>query len=81
MGCVHTHQGIRTIKRWGSPSHVQNAMEKIGENNWKAKKTNRVVNETLALGPEHDKIRTQCASDILSKNMLKKMYDGVDAPR
>jgi hypothetical protein len=59
MGCVHTHQGIRTIERWGSPSHVQNAMEKIGENNRKARKTNRVVNKTSVLGPKHDKIQTQ----------------------
>jgi hypothetical protein len=31
MGCVHMHQGILAIEGWGSPSCVQNVMEKIGK--------------------------------------------------
>jgi len=34
-------------------------MEKIGENNQKARKTNQIVNETFALESKHDKIQTQ----------------------
>jgi hypothetical protein len=33
MGSVHMHQGIIAIEGWGNPSHVQNVIEKIGENN------------------------------------------------
>jgi hypothetical protein len=33
MGCVHTHQRILAIEEWGSSSHIQNVMEKIGEDN------------------------------------------------
>jgi hypothetical protein len=32
-------------------------VKKIGENNQKAKKTNQVVNQAPAPGPEHDKIQ------------------------
>jgi hypothetical protein len=35
MGCVHTHQGMLAIERWGNQSCVQNVMQKIGEDNWK----------------------------------------------
>jgi hypothetical protein len=59
MGCVHTHQRILTIEGWGSLSHIQKVVEKIGEDNWKARKTSRVVSLTLALGPKHDKIWTR----------------------
>jgi len=38
MGCVHTHKGIFVIKGWGSPSHIQNVVEKNGEKNWKTRK-------------------------------------------
>jgi hypothetical protein len=42
MGCVHTHQGMPTIERWGSPSLVWNVMQKIGEDNWKVGKTSQM---------------------------------------
>jgi hypothetical protein len=31
---------MHAIEGWGNPSHVQSVVEKIGENNQKAKKTN-----------------------------------------
>jgi hypothetical protein len=44
MGCVHTHQRRPKIEGWGSPSHVQSAMEKTMENNQKAGKISRTIN-------------------------------------
>jgi hypothetical protein len=48
-------------------------MEKIEENNQKARKISRVINQTPTPGLEHDKIQAQWASDIPSKSMLKKV--------
>jgi hypothetical protein len=56
MGCVHTHQGIPTIEGWGNPNHVLNVVNKIGENNQKARKINQTLSQTSTLGPKHDKI-------------------------
>jgi hypothetical protein len=61
MGCVHTHQRILAIKGWGSPSHIQNIVKKIGEVSRKLEKINQTVNQALALRPKHDKIRAQWA--------------------
>ncbi len=38
MGCVYTHRGKFTIEGCGNPSYVQNAMQKIGEDNQKVGK-------------------------------------------
>jgi hypothetical protein len=48
-------------------------MEKTREDNQKARKIGRIVNQMSAFGPEHYKIRTQWASNILSKNMLERV--------
>ncbi len=50
------HQGILTIEGWGNPSYVQNIVEKIRENNQKARKIGRVINQTLAPRAKYDKI-------------------------
>jgi hypothetical protein len=34
----------------GSPSHVQNVMQKIGEDNWKVGKTRQVISQAFAIG-------------------------------
>jgi len=39
MGCVQTHQGMPTIKRWGNPSCVRSVVEKTKEDNQKVGKT------------------------------------------
>ncbi len=44
MGCVHTHWGMPIIEGWGSPSHIQNVVQKIGEDNRKARKIGPNVN-------------------------------------
>jgi hypothetical protein len=33
MGCVHMHQRILAIEKWGNPNYIQNVVEKIGKNN------------------------------------------------
>ncbi len=73
MGCVHTHQGMLTIEWWGSPSHIQSVVEKIGEDNWKAENINQIISQMFAPGTKHDKIQAWWASDILSKNMLERV--------
>jgi hypothetical protein len=49
------HQGIPTIERCDSPSHGRNVVKKTRKNNQNVKKTSRVVNQTPAPMPEHDK--------------------------
>jgi hypothetical protein len=46
-----------TIEGWGNPSHVQNVVEKTREDNQKVGKTNRIISQTFAPMPKHDKIR------------------------
>jgi hypothetical protein len=58
MGCMHTHQRIPTIEECGSPSCIQSVVEKFGEDNLKAKKTNQVVSQMPTLGLKCDKIQT-----------------------
>jgi hypothetical protein len=77
MGCVHTHQGMLTIEVWGNLSCVWSDVEKIKENNRKARKIGWVVSQAPALKLEYDKMWTRWALDISLENMLKK-YDGVD---
>jgi hypothetical protein len=55
-GCVHTHQGMFIIEGWGSPSCVWNVLQKIWEDNWKARKISWIVSQMLTPGPEQDKI-------------------------
>jgi hypothetical protein len=47
---------MTAIEGWGNPSHVQNVVRKIGENNQKARKIGRDVNQALTPRPKHDKI-------------------------
>jgi hypothetical protein len=61
------------IEKWGSPSCIQNAMQKIGKDNQKVGKIGRVISQAITIGPEHDKIRAQWALDVLSKNMLENL--------
>ncbi len=81
MGCVQMHQKIPRIEGWGNPSRVWCAMEKIGKNNWKARKTSRTINQVPTLGLKHDKIWAWWALNISLENMLFKGYDGVDTFR
>jgi hypothetical protein len=74
MGCVSTQQRMLAIKRWGSPSHVQSVVQKIGEDNRKVGKISWIVNQAPTLGPKHDKIWAWWASDVSSKNMLKMAW-------
>jgi hypothetical protein len=74
MGCVHMHRGIFTIEGWGSLSGIWNVVEKTREDNQKVKKTNWTISQTFTLKPKNDKIQAQLVSNILSKNMLKKVW-------
>ncbi len=74
MGCVHTHRGMPTIEGWGSPSCVQSVVQKTRENNQKAKKIGRIINQAPTLGLEHDKIQARWALDVPSNNMLEKVW-------
>ncbi len=56
MGCVHTHQNMQAIEGWGSPSHIRNVVQKIGEDNQKVGKISQITSQTPTLGLEHDKI-------------------------
>jgi hypothetical protein len=47
------------IERCGSPSFVQNAIEKIAKNNLKFKRISQVISWVLDLGLKHDNIRLQ----------------------
>jgi hypothetical protein len=73
MGSVHMHQRIPTIKRCGSPSHVQSIVEKNGEDNQKARKISQIVSQVPTLRLKYDKIRAQWALCILSKSMLERV--------
>jgi hypothetical protein len=53
------------IEKWGSPSHVQSVMQKIGEDNRKVEKTRQVVSQALAIGLDmikfkHNKLQMSC---------------------
>ncbi len=74
MGCAHTHWRIPTIEGWGNPSSLWNVVEKTKENNRKARKTSRAVSQTPIVGPEHDNIQAQWASNILLENMFQKVW-------
>jgi hypothetical protein len=43
MGCVHTHQGMHAIERWGSPSRIRSVVQKTREDNRKARKTSQAI--------------------------------------
>jgi hypothetical protein len=47
------------IQHFGSPSFVQNAIEKIAKNSLKFKRISQVISWVLDLGPKHDNIRVQ----------------------
>jgi hypothetical protein len=82
-GSVHTHiEGILPIEGWGSPNCVWSNVKKIGEDNWKVRKTGWVVSQALAPRPKHDKIRTQWALDIVvehvgKSNMVQTFWNGI----
>jgi hypothetical protein len=80
MGCVHMDRGIPAIEGWGSPSHIRNIVEKIGEVNWKLGKIGQIVNQTFAPMPKHDKTWAWWASDIHQRTCWKG-YDGANILR
>ncbi len=61
-------------KGWGSPNCGQSTMEKIGEDNRKARKTSWAINQMPTFGLENDKIWTLWALDVLLKNMLNNIW-------
>jgi hypothetical protein len=71
MGCVHAHRGMLAIEGWGSPSHVQNVVQKTREDNQKVGKIVRVISQACALRPEHNKIWAQWAWNVLSKSIME----------
>jgi len=73
------HQGIFTIEGWGNPNHILNVVNKIEENNQKARKINQTLNQTPTPGPKHDKIQTRWVSNILSKKgmMVEMLRNGI----
>jgi hypothetical protein len=48
-------------------------MEKTEEASQTPKKLDRIVSQALALGPKHDRIQAQWASNILLENMLERV--------
>jgi hypothetical protein len=46
---------------------------KFGKDNQKVRQIGRTINQAFALGPEHDNVWAQWASDILLKNMLERV--------
>jgi hypothetical protein len=74
MGCVHTHQRIPASEGWGSPSHIQSAMEKTGEASQKLGKIGWTISQTFVLGSEHDRIWAWWASNIPSGSMLESVW-------
>ncbi len=68
MGYVHTHWRPG-IQGYDSLKHIRSDVEKIGEDNQKVGKIGQTISQMFALGPKHDKIWTQLASSIISKNM------------
>jgi len=48
-----------TIEGWGSPSCVRNVVQKIGEDNPKARKISQTLNQVPTPKPEHEKIRAR----------------------
>jgi len=71
MGCVHMHWRIPIIERCGSPNHVQDVMEKIGEDNWN---TTQIVSQTFTPRLKHDKIWEWWALHVTLKNMLERVW-------
>jgi hypothetical protein len=61
------------IEGWGSLSRVRNVVQKIGENNQKAKKIGRNVSQTPTLTVKHDKMQAQWALEVPLKSMLERV--------
>jgi hypothetical protein len=74
MGCVHPHWRILATKRWGNPSRIWNTVEKTKEVGQKLRKISQIVSQTPTLALEHDKIWARWALNIMSKNMLGKVW-------
>jgi hypothetical protein len=71
MGCVHTHEGMYAIERWGNLSHVRNVVQKNREDNRKARKISQAISQKPIPGPEHDEIWARWALDVLLESMLE----------
>jgi len=56
MGCVHMHWKISIIEGWVVQVVFKVLWKKTGEVNQKVKKIGQIINQTFALGLEHDKI-------------------------
>jgi hypothetical protein len=74
MRCVHTYWKILTIEGWGNPSHIRSIVEKTKEVSRKLGEIGWNVNQIFALGLEHDRISAQWVLNIMSENMLKKIW-------
>jgi len=74
MGCVHTNQNITTSEKCSSLNHIWNIVEKTREDNWKAKKIDRIISQLPIPRLEHDNIQAWWASYILSRSMLKTVW-------
>jgi hypothetical protein len=83
IGCVHTHRRILTIEGWGSPSHVRSVVQKIREDNRKAGKTDRVINQMLVPRSKHNKnlgtmgFRCPVGKHVGKGMMVKTLQDGI----
>ncbi len=73
LGSVHTHWGMLIIEGWGNPSRVWSVVQKIREDNRKARKAYWAISQVFILGLEHDKIWARWASNVSSKSMLKRV--------
>ncbi len=60
MGCEHMHQKILTIEGFGSSIHIQSIMEKIKEDNQKARKIGQDVSQAFTPRLKFEKIQKTC---------------------
>jgi hypothetical protein len=47
---------MHAIEGWGSSNHIQSVVQKIGEDNRKARKIGQAINQAPTPRPEHYKI-------------------------
>ncbi len=71
--CAHALKRL-AIEGCDNPSCVQRVMKKTKESNQKLGKTHWTINQIITLRLDHDKIQAQWVSNILSKNMLEKIW-------
>jgi len=74
MGCVYTHQGKPTIEGCGSLSYIWSVVEKIKEDNRKVGKIGGIISQAPTPRSKIYKIQAWCASNIMSRSMLKNVW-------